>query len=385
MERAHLVVMKVCFALGILALSSAVVGGAISNQVAQLPRESPSSSEISQERMRAIYEEVKTPYKYGIVLEPSAGKKVDCPNVFRYEGRWYMTYVQFENNPPGYTTQLAESDDLLHWKSLGTILPRGRPGTWDSANAGGGVALFDTDWGGCNELQRFKNRYWLSYMGGPNPGYEKPPLSIGIVITTDPSKTNNWRRFPLPVLCHSDTNARPFEAASLYDSCVFFDPSNSLGAPFVMVYNARSPNGDENIGLAVSKYLKVWKRIGDEPVVANVRPQGLKRGVISGSPQVVRINDLWVMFYYGAFWKPGTFNTFAASRDLTNWTKWDGEALIQPSEPWDTPTAYKPWVIKHNGVVYHFYGAVSGRGKEQTCAIALATSKDLRPSVAPTK
>ena len=61
--------------------------------------------------MRAIYEEVKTPFKYGIVIEPPEGKKVDCPTVFRYRGRWYMVYVQFEPPPlEGYTTQLAESD-----------------------------------------------------------------------------------------------------------------------------------------------------------------------------------------------------------------------------------------------------------------------------------
>jgi hypothetical protein len=50
--------------------------------------------------------------------------------------------------------------------------------------------------------------------------------------------------------------------------------------------------------------------------------------------------------------------------------------LIAPSEPWDTPFAHKPWLIKHDGVVYHFYCAVGG--KEQHRAIALATSRDLR-------
>ena len=42
-----------------------------------------------------------------------------------------------------------------------------------------------------------------------------------------------------------------------------------------------------------------------------------------------------------------------------------------PSEPWDKTYAHKPWVIKHNGVVYHFYCAVGDQGR----VIALATSK----------
>jgi hypothetical protein len=37
-----------------------------------------------------------------------------------------------------------------------------------------------------------------------------------------------------------------------------------------------------------------------------------------------------------------------------------------------------PWVLKHNGVVYHYYWPVGKAGR----VIALATSKDLR-DVAP--
>jgi predicted GH43/DUF377 family glycosyl hydrolase len=80
------------------------------------------------------------------------------------------------------------------------------------------------------------------------------------------------------------------------------------------------------------------------------------------------------MFYFGAFYKPKAFETFAASHDLVTWTKWDGPHLIEPSLPWDNEYAHKPWVIKHEGVVYHFYNAVGNEGR----VIALATSKDLK-------
>jgi hypothetical protein len=122
---------------------------------------------VSQDRMRAIYDEVKTPFKYGIVIEAPAGKKVDCPTVFRHRGKWYMVYVQLEPPPlEGYTTQLAESENLLQWKPLGTILSRGQDGAWDQANAAGGVALFDPTWGGGNGLQTHEDHYWMSYIGG---------------------------------------------------------------------------------------------------------------------------------------------------------------------------------------------------------------------------
>ncbi len=339
-----------------------------------------SPAEISPQQMQAIYEQVRTPFKYGVVIEPPPGKKVDCPNVFRHGDKWFMVYVQLETELAGYTTQLAVSDDLLHWSGgtagLGTILERGGEGTWDCFNAGGGVALFDTTWGGCNCLQTYDGRYWMSYMGGAKPGYEKPPLSIGIAATDDPSKPEVWQKLPAPVLRADDSDARAFESETLFKSYIFRDSDETLGAPFVMFYNARAPNESERIGIAVSSDMKSWRRYGAMHVLEN-EPVSLSRAnrpVISGDPQIVKFGDLWVMFYFGAFWKPGAFDTFAASRDLVHWTKWNGPDLVRPSEPWDATFAHKPWVLKHDDVVYHFYCAVGDKGR----AIALATSKNLR-------
>jgi predicted GH43/DUF377 family glycosyl hydrolase len=80
------------------------------------------------------------------------------------------------------------------------------------------------------------------------------------------------------------------------------------------------------------------------------------------------------MFYFGHVWKPRAFDTFAVSRDLVHWTKWDGPHLVEPSEPWDATFAHKPWLLKHEGVVYHYYCAVGDKGR----CIALATSKEVR-------
>ena len=330
---------------------------------------------VPHERMQAIYEEVKTPFKYGVVIEPPAGQNVDCPSVFRHGDKWYMVYVQLEKKPAeGYTTQLAESADLLHWKPLGTILERGAAGTWDHANAGGGVALLDTQWGGSNTLQQHDGRYWLSYIGGKLFGYEALPLFIGLASTEDPSKPAAWRKQPAPAMKTDDADVRPqLENATLFKSFIFRDEAKTLGAPFVMFYNAKGSS--EQIFTALSDDLKSWKRFGASPAVENLPPPGVKRGVISGDPQVVRMGDVWVMFYFGAFWKLGAFNTFAASRDLVHWTKWNGADLVKASDPYDTPFAHKSWVLKHAGVVYHFYCAVGGKDHR---AIALATSRDLK-------
>jgi predicted GH43/DUF377 family glycosyl hydrolase len=332
------------------------------------------SGAISMDRMRAIYEEVETPYKYGVVIRGSDGRSVDCPTVFRYQDAWYMVFVRLEKDPQmGYTTQLARSEDLLQWQPLGEILHRGEPGSWDHANAGGGIALADIQWGGDGHLGKHEGRYWLSYLGGDKFGYESMPLSIGLASTDDPGAPAAWQKVSHPVLAVGDPDVRAFETGTLYKSFVFHDQTLSLGAPFVMYYNAKPAGGNESIGMAISQDLRSWKRYGDRPVIVNQKQDTPDRGAISGDPQIVRMDDLWVMFYFGAFWEPNAFDTFAASEDLVHWTKWEGPHLVEPSEPWDETFAHKPWILKHDGVVYHFYCAVGDQGR----VIALATSRPM--------
>ena len=80
------------------------------------------------------------------------------------------------------------------------------------------------------------------------------------------------------------------------------------------------------------------------------------------------------MFYFTSIDKVGVCDSFACSYDLKHWTRWSGEPLVRPSQPYDATYAHKPWVIKHDGVVYHYYCGVGNNGR----VIALATSKDLR-------
>ena len=333
--------------------------GGTTRQVVALPE---NGKTVPHEVMERVYEQVKTPYKYGVVLAGENGTMVDCPSVFRHADRWHMMYIQFAGT--GYETLLAESTDLIHWKPLGKIL-RFRDGAWDARQAAGFIALQDYAWGGSYKPQAYDDKYWLSYVGGTLEGYETDPLSIGIAWTEDPSKPVPWNRLDAPVLSPAQLDVRPFERITLYKSNIIHDRAQTLGYPFVMFYNGKQPKR-ECIGMAVSKDMRHWLRFGADPVIDN-------GDGISGDPQIVRMGDLWVMHYFGAFWKPKAFDTFACSYDLAHWTKWDGPHLIEPSEPWDETYAHKPWVIKHEDTVYHFYCAVGSRGR----VIALATSKPL--------
>ncbi|MDN3548441.1 glycosylase [Mucilaginibacter aquaedulcis] len=333
---------------------------------------------VPEKVMQDIYEQVKTPYKYGMVMVPdSNSKKIDCPSVFRKGNNWYMTYLVF--NGRGYETWLADSKDLLHWKTRGRILSFSDTTNWDNNQKAGYIALQDNKWGGSYQLQKYQDKYWLSYFGGQSRGYEKGLLSIGIANTDqDPAVAHEWKRLDHPVLSSIDKDVSWWDNHTQYKETVIWDKSRLTGYPFLMYYNANGDSvnkkrGAERIGMAVSDDMLHWKRFGKDPV--------LNHGDgITGDPYIQKIGDVYVMFYFGAFWKTGTsgvFNRFAASYDLIHWTDWTGNKLIESSESYDNMFAHKSFVVKYKGVVYHFYCAVN---KADQRGIAIATSKDMGKS-----
>lgn len=321
---------------------------------------------VPAEEMERIFNEVKTPYKYGVILEhPDTTKMLDCPTVFRENQTWYMTYIVFDGQ--GYETWLSESNDLIHWTSIGKVLSFTED-TWDANQKAGYPSLIDIEWGGDYEIAKYDKQYWMTYLGGNTAGYEKGTLKVGLASSFSLYEDAVWETKDAPILSPEDEEVRWFENRTIYKSLVIRDKRKHTGYPFVMYYNAKGDTANyESIGMAVSDDMESWKRYGQNPVIT--RGKG-----ICGDAQIAKIGDVFVMLYFGAFWKPGAFDRFACSYNLIDWTDWEGEDLIAPSEDYDSTYAHKPWVVKWKGVVYHYYCAVGNRGR----VIALATSEDLR-------
>ena len=347
---------------------------------------------IAADEMKRIYEEVKTPYKYGMVVVPADNyHKIDCPTVFQENGKWYMTYVVYNGKEGtdgrGYETWLAESNDLLSWKTLGRLLSYKNEG-WDMNQRGGFPALIDWTWNGDYHIGTFKGKHWMTYIGGHGTGYEavKEPLNIGIAWTQgDITKAHEWQSADKPLLNINDKDAQWWEKLVQYKSTIYevnsekgkvknLLPPEITKYRFVMFYNAGGVNPENNlkaerIGIALSNDLKKWKRFDGNPVFANE-----VGGIITGDAQIAKMGDLYVMFYFMAYdpsRKYNAFNTFAVSRDLIHWQRWEGKDLIWPTKKYDEMFAHKSYVVKHDGVVYHFYCAVNNDGQR---GIALATS-----------
>ena len=251
---------------------------------------------IPQTVMQSIYNEVRTPYKYGLVVAPTDNfHKYDCPTVFRVGEKWLMTYVCYDGKDGtdgrGYETWLAESDDLLHWNTLGRILslPPQNPQkeSWDQNQRGGFPALVDWTWGGSYGLSKYKKNYWMTYIGGHGTGYEavREPLSIGLAFTNGPLiaplastasdglpvSSLEWQTQKKPLLSINDKDAQWWEKLTQYKSTIYDDPDKTLGKRFVMFYNAGGINPVNNlkaerIGIALSDNLKKWERYSGNPV-----------------------------------------------------------------------------------------------------------------------
>lgn len=347
------------------------------------------AQKFSQNVMQKIYDEVKTPYKYGMVVAPEDNyHKIDCPMVYREGNRWFMTYVVYNGKDGtdgrGYETWLATSDDLLQWKTLGRLLCYADKG-WDMNQRAGYPALIDWTWNGSYEMAKYKGRHWMSYFGGEGTGYEsvRKPLNMGMASTKgDITQAHPWETSPAPVLSINDKSAQWWEKLTHYKSTVYWDRNKTLGKPFVMFYNAAGINPAnqlkaERIGIALSSNMTSWRRLPlrtakrktGNPVFFHEAP-----GIITGDAQIVKFPHYYVMFYFSAFnpkRKYNAYNTFAVSRDLVNWQDWEGADLIYPSKPYDDMFAHKSYVLKHQGVVYHFYCAVNHAGQR---GIAVATS-----------
>lgn len=323
---------------------------------------------VSDLTMQAVYEKLKTPYKYGAVMKFD-DKLCDSPSVFYYSGAWYMSFIQIDKNvsSSGYESFLAKSDDLLHWEILFPIFERTDEDVWDAKQRAAYAAFVNNSLSGNFEIQPVNGKYYFSYLGGNLNGYETDPLKMGELSTTDLLDASCYHPFPNPILQPSDPDARVGERLTIYKGHLVIDEKMTLGHRYICAYNAKDSDHVETVFLAVSDDGENWERYLDRAILQEPEAQ------ITGDPQIFTYGDLYVMIYFVL--KDGkTYNNFAVSYDLVNWTRWTGKPLIESEYEWENVFAHKVSFVIYNGVRYHFYCAVNSTGER---FIAVATSEKI--------
>lgn len=326
---------------------------------------------VDKATMRKVYHKIQTPIKRGAVMKLQDAF-TDSPTVFRRDGVFYMYFIAISKDcsVSGYETHLASSGDLVNWTYRGPVFRRNDLHHWDSRQCAGYVAFKDARLNGSNELSPIRGQYYLSYLGGNSDGYEPDPLYMGLARTVDPTVPDSFVRLEEPILRPQDPDARRMETRTLYKSCLFEDLLGVTGYPYVNVYNGKATDNTERIYLAVSEDAEHWERYGNDCILDMKKSD--PNTLITGDPQIVCLDDVYVMFFFHLTQGKGAYNTFACSRDLIRWTVWDGEPLVAPTESWEDVHAHKTWFVRHNGVNYHYYCAVNSHNER---FIALATSE----------
>lgn len=299
---------------------------------------------------------VRTPEKYGrLVVPPSFAKgafdshATDCPFVFEHDGRYCMTYVGWDG--VGYRTGLAVSGDFRSWSKEGLIIDRGPVGSVTEYNVALTSILRANDLFGPAALKTVDGRFVGTYHAYPGVGYEVGPAVIGLCYSEN---LRDWE-VAEPIL-YPDPNC-PWEAGGLYKSWIM-----EHGGRYYLYYNAKNRDEKpwfEQTGFAVSSDLEHWDRCPLNPVLPIGMP-GEFDDVFASDPCVLRVEDTWVMFYYGYSSDGHARDGYAISNDLAHWRK-SGEILIDVGAQgsFDDKYASKPAMIFAGGRLYHFYGAVT--------------------------
>lgn len=312
-----------------------------------------------------------TPYKYGkLVLEASGNpgefdaKSVDCPFVFHRDGSFYMTYIGFDGT--GYQTGLASSRDLVHWQKLGCILPRDPSSPITRYNIAMNWIVRRNELRSNGELTKVRGRFLGAYHAYPNAGYEQGPAVIGLCWSHD---LTHWQIDP-PFL-HPDDGA-DWEKGGLYKPCLLRHQGT-----WYLFYNAKTQGRGwrEQTGVATSHNLKDWQRYSANPIVPNGGPGSWDERFAS-DPCVLLDGLRWIIFYYSLDAKGKARDLLAVGRDPFHPVKVN-EILIDVGPPGsvDSTYAHKPSIVYREGILYHFYCAVSGKWPNEIRGISVARSR----------
>jgi predicted GH43/DUF377 family glycosyl hydrolase len=319
----------------------------------------------------------RTPYKYGkLVLTASADpgafdcKSVDDPFVFFHDDAFHMLYIGFDGT--GYQTGLARSTDLVNWERVACVARRDPASKYTRFNIALSCLVREHGLTSLGRLNKVRGRYLGAWNAYPNAGYEAGAAVIGLAWSSD---LLHWE-ITDPILFPTD--GAPWEHGGLYRPNLI-----EQDGVFYLYYNAKTdvhPKSEgggwhEQSGVAVSRDLKQWTRYEGNPILRNGGPDSWDARFAS-NPFVVRHKHVLGMYYFGLDTHGVARELLALSRDPYHFEKVN-QIIIDRGAPGtvDETFAHKPCVIYHDGVLYHFYCAVSGRWPHDVRGISVARSK----------
>jgi predicted GH43/DUF377 family glycosyl hydrolase len=275
-----------------------------------------------------------------------------------------LTYVAFDGI--GYQTGLASSSDLINWRKEGCILARDPKSPATRYNIAMNWIIRQNELYSAGKLTGIHGEFVGAYHAYPSQGLEQGAAVIGLCRSKD---LRHWEIDP-PCLRPQDGAA--WERGGLYKPCLL-----RYRGKYYLFYNAknRTDRGwNEQTGVAVSPDLQKWTRYEGNPVIRN-GPAGSLDSRFASDPCVLKNGPGWAFYYFGLDDRGVARDLVATSPDLLHVTKCD-QAIVDVGPPGSIDSAYahKPSLIAHQGVLYHFYCAVSRKNGKEVRGISVARS-----------
>lgn len=124
-------------------------------------------------------------------------------------------------------------------------------------------------------------------------------------------------------------------------------------------------NSNWDIGLATSPDGINWTKYSGNPILYGTT--GWEYQIVPSA--VVKINDTYYLYYYGRNY-PEYKIGLATSTDGINWSRYEGNPILSPTESWEGSGVFQPSIIFENGIYKMVYGNSTASG------FGMATSTD---------
>lgn len=225
------------------------------------------------------------------------------PCVVVHKKKYYLFYTgKSIGSGIRHNIGVAISDDLKSWQKVkAPILPVGENSNWDSDFVAHCFVFKDG------------NTFTMLYDGSPKGKWLE---EIGIAVSKD---LLHWKKYDKNPVFKVGKNA--WDNTHVSRCCVFKKDDTYY------LFYAGHDGKRERIGMAKGKSIFTIKRFSDKPVLDVGRKGEWDEQTIS-DPRVMRYKDVYLMFYSGVDRNSNEQMGLAVSRDLKTWKKYDKNPIL---------------------------------------------------------
>lgn len=294
----------------------------------------------------------------GVVLKVSEdstafdAQDIESPYII-YDGilkKFVMVYTGYAENHSKSSIGWAVSDDLMSWTKKGELI------TASGIHSNGDQYGMT---GPC--LYYYNGLYYLYYLGLNGSGYEGEPINM--CLATTPSLINpTWTYHGIKI---------PIQTTGWANQAIYHANLFTYNGKWWIFFNARGVVGGvsaERFGYAVADSINGNWQVSTERVSEPLEVN--KTFIRAGDPSLFEYEGLIYVFYFSVLENEKAIDHWGWTTPAEFPNNWRyGGDLLDNIPSYQSTYAHKPFVVKKDNILYHYYTAVGDQGR----CIALKT------------